>query len=147
MTKRGRPPRGEYPAKRRVFSSRIREDTWQTLRQAAAESGRSISQEFEHQLRRALNEEKDTERAFRDPRTLALMKMAAMAALNSAPAGEKASNVHWTSNVEAFDRGLNAIVNVLKAFRPLAAVDLVPAPPVLDVPTLQEKRKSRKART
>ena len=83
MAKRGRRPRGEYPEKKRVFASRIREDTWQMLQQAAATSGRSISQEFEHRLRRGLDEDKWIEDGFGDRRTCAVMKMAAMAALSA----------------------------------------------------------------
>jgi hypothetical protein len=118
MAKRGRRPRGEYPEKKRVFASRIREDTWKMLQQAAATSGRSISQEFEHRLRRGLDDDKAIEDAFGDRRTLAVMKMAAIAAVNSAMLNPIHSKVHWTSNVEAFDRALNAIVDSLKAFRP-----------------------------
>ena len=136
MAKRGRRPKGEYPEKKRVFASRIREDTWQLLRQAAATSGRSISQEFEHRLRRGLDEDKAIEDAFGDRRTLAVMKMAAMAAVNSAMLNPN-SKVHWTSSAEAFDRALNAIVDVLKAFRPYEpkAVEmrLESAAPILEV--------------
>jgi hypothetical protein len=42
------------------------------------------------------------------------MKMAAMAAVNSAVLNPNLK-VHWTSSAEAFDRALNAIVDVLKA--------------------------------
>lgn len=136
--KRGRRPRGEYPEKKRVFASRIRQDTWQMLQQAAARSGRSLSQEFEHRLRRGLDEDKSIEDAFGDWRTYAVMKIAAMAAVSSAMLNPKASKVHWTSTVEAFDRALNAIVNVVKAFRPheLVPQDLVTGPPQLGAPTL-----------
>ena len=71
MAKRGRRPRGEYPEKKRVFASRIRDDTLRMLRQAAATSGRSISQEFEHRLRSGLDDDKAIEDAFGDRRTFA----------------------------------------------------------------------------
>jgi len=125
MAKRGRPPGGEYPEKKRVFASRIREDTWKLLQEAAATSGRSISQEFEHRLRRGLDEDKAIENDFGDRRTLAVMKMAAMAAVNSARLNPIHSKMHWTSNAQAFDRALNAIVEVLKAFRPYEPKDVV----------------------
>ena len=137
MAKRGRPPSGEYPEKKRVFASRIREDTWKLLQQAAATSGRSISQEFEHRLRRGLDEDKAIENDFGDRRTLAVMKMAAMAAVNSARLNPIHSKMHWTSNAQAFDRALNAIVEVLKAFRPYepkdAVMTLEGAAPTLEV--------------
>ena len=107
------------------------------LQQAAATSGRSISQEFEHRLRRGLDDDKAIEDAFGDRRTLAVMKMAAMAAVNSAMLNPIHSKMHWTSNAEAFDRALNAIVNVLKAFRPYepkdAVMTLEGAAPTLEV--------------
>lgn len=164
MAKRGRRPGGEYPEKKRVFASRIREDTWKMLERAAARSGRSISQEFEHQIRRGLDEDKWIEEIFGDRRTFGLMKMAAMAAVNSAFLNPKDSKAHWTSNVETFDRALNAIVNALRFFRPhkkifrrhkkifrphkhheLVAADLVTVPPEISAPTLKVVREIQAA--
>ena len=53
---RGRPPGGEYAEKSAVINFRIRPDTKQLLQNAARTSGRTLSQEAEHQLRRALAE-------------------------------------------------------------------------------------------
>ena len=55
-SKRGRPPGGEYAEKSAVMNFRIRPDTKRLLQQAAHMSGRTLSQETEHQLRRALVE-------------------------------------------------------------------------------------------
>ena len=139
MAKRGRRPRGEYPEKKRVFASRVREDTWQMLQRAAARSGRSVSQEFEHRLRRGLEEDGDIEETFGDRRTYALMKIAAMAAVNSAMLNPRHSKVHWTTSVEAFDRALSAIVKVLGAFHPheLVSEGVVIGPPQLGAPALE----------
>jgi hypothetical protein len=147
MAKRGRRPKGEYPEKKRVFASRIREDTWEMLQQAAMRSGRSVSQEFEHQLRRGLDEDKRTEDIFGDSRTFALMKIAAMAAVNSSLLNPKHSKAHWTSNVEAFDRALEAIVAALKVFRPheLIAADLTTGSPRLGAPTIELVREIQAA--
>jgi hypothetical protein len=147
MKKRGRRPKGEYPEKKRVFASRIREDTQEMLRRAAATSGRSLSQEFEHRLRLGLDEDKRIEDAFGDRRTYAVMKMAAMAAVNSTLLNPKNPKAHWTSNVEAFDRALNAILNVLKAFRPheLGPQDLITSPAEIGTPTLELTREIRAA--
>jgi hypothetical protein len=41
MARRGRRPKGEYPEKKRVFASRIREDTWEMLQRAAAKTSPS----------------------------------------------------------------------------------------------------------
>ena len=53
---RGRPPGGEYAEKSAVINFRIRPDTKRLLQDAAHASGRTLSQEAEHQLRRALIE-------------------------------------------------------------------------------------------
>jgi TraY domain len=54
---RGRAPKGEYAGKTQVMSFRLTPDTKAALRRAAARSGRSLSQETEHRLRRGLDEE------------------------------------------------------------------------------------------
>ena len=50
----GRPPKGEYAGKSAVMNFRVRPDTKQLLEAAAHASERTLSQETEHQLRRAL---------------------------------------------------------------------------------------------
>jgi hypothetical protein len=136
MATRGRRPKGEYPEKKRVFASRIREDTWAKLQQAAAKSTRSVSQEFEHQLRRGLDEDEKIEATFGDLRTFALMKLAAQA-VNSL-CDLKNTKVHWTADAELFDEALNAITGALKVFRPhqLIASDSVVGSPQLGAPVL-----------
>src|SRR3977135_2623120 len=54
---RGRAPKGEYAGKTEVMSFRLTPDTKAALRRAAATSGRSLSQEAEHRLRRGHDEE------------------------------------------------------------------------------------------
>jgi hypothetical protein len=76
MARRGRRPKGEYPEKKRVFASRMREETWEMLQLAAAKSGRSVSQEFEFRLRRSLDDDEKIESAFGDLKTFGLMKLA-----------------------------------------------------------------------
>ena len=51
-SKRGRPPGGEYAEKSAVMNFRIRPDTKRLLQQAAHMSGRTLSQETEHQIRK-----------------------------------------------------------------------------------------------
>jgi hypothetical protein len=135
----------EYPS----FPSRIREDTWKMLQEAAAASGRSVSQEFEHRLRRGLDDDKWNEETFGDRRTFGVMKTAAMAAVNSSLLSSKNSKVHWTSAVEGFDRALDAISKALKIFRPheLRAADLVIGSPEIGAPTLKVVREIQEANT
>ena len=136
MAKRGRPPKGEYPEKKRVFASRVREDTWEMLQRAAAKSSRSVSQEFEFRLRRGLDEDEKIEITFGDAKTYGLMKLAAQAVKSMCDL--KNLKVHWTANVTAFDEALEVITRTLKGFRPLTATNLETAPPELATPALAE---------
>jgi hypothetical protein len=136
MAKRGRPPKGEYPEKKRVFASRVREDTWEMLQRAAAKSGRSVSQEFEFRLRRGLDEDEKIEGTFGDLKTYGLMKLAAQAIKSMCDL--KNLEVHWTANVTAFDEALEVITRTLKGFRPLTATNLETASPELGTPALVE---------
>ena len=145
MTKRGRPPKGEYPEKKRVFASRVREDTWAKLQQASAKSGRSVSQEFEHQLRRALDEGEKTESAFGDLRTYALMKLAAQA-VNSLCSLQNPT-VHWTADPDLFAKAVDVITATLKLFRPhqLTSSDLLVSSPQIGAPVMEIVREVQAA--
>jgi TraY domain len=136
MARRGRRPKGEYPEKKRVFASRIREDTWQMLQQAATKSGRSVSQEFEFRLRRSLDDDEKIESAFGDLKTFGLMKLAAQAVKLMCDLNNL--KVHWTANVTAFDEALEVITRTLKGFHPLTATNLVTGRPELGKPALVE---------
>jgi hypothetical protein len=131
MARRGRRPKGEYPEKKRVFASRIREDTWEMLQRAAAKSGRSLSQEFEFRLRRSLDDDEKIESAFGDLKTFGLMKLAAQAVKSMCDL--KNLKVHWTANVTTFDEALEVITRTLQGFRPhvLTATNLGTGPPEL----------------
>jgi hypothetical protein len=136
MARRGRRPKGEYPEKKRVFASRIREDTWEMLQRAAAKSGRSVSQEFEFRLRRSLDDDEKIESAFGDLKTFGLMKLAAQAVKSMCDL--KNLKVHWTADVTAFDEAIEVITRTLKGFRPLTATNLVTGRPELGKPALVE---------
>jgi len=132
--RRGRRPKGEYPEKKRVFASRIREDTWETLQWAAAKSGRSFSQEFEFRLRGALDGDERIETTFGDLKTYGLMKLAAQAIKSMCDL--KNLKVHWTADATAFDDALEVMTRTLRAFRPITAPDLVTGSPQLGSPVL-----------
>jgi len=70
-----------------------------------------------------------------------------MAAVSSCLLSAKHSKAHWTSNVEAFDRALEAIVAALNIFRPheLIAADLRTGSPQLGAPTLDLVRQIQAA--
>jgi hypothetical protein len=143
MAKRGRRPKGEYPEKKRIFASRMREDTWAKLKEAAAKSGRSISQEFEHRLRRGLDEDEKIEETFGDQRTYALMKLAAQA-INSRP-NLTNQNVHWTADPVLFTQALDLMAKTLSVLQP-RGIGVTPeiGAPVLEM--LQEAKAADPAR-
>lgn len=74
---KGPRPKGEYAGKSSVFSTRIRPDLRKNLEKAAKASGRSLSQEVEHRLRRSFVEDDKIADAFGDRRTYRLMRMMA----------------------------------------------------------------------
>src|ERR1051326_1432381 len=79
MAKRGPAPRGEYVNKSKVFSTRLRPDTLDALKVAAEKSGRSLSQEVEHRLRRSFDFDGKVSDAFGDWSIYSLMRMIATA--------------------------------------------------------------------
>jgi hypothetical protein len=145
MATRGRPPKGEYPEKKRVFASRVREDTWAKLQLAAASSGRSVSQEFEHRLRRGLDEDETIESTWGDQKTLSMMRLAAQAVQSLG--NVQNAKVHWTADVDLFDAALEAITGTLRVFRPhvLVATGLATCPPEFGTPTLSIIREAQAA--
>src|SRR5215831_7324793 len=72
---KGPRPKGEYAGKSSVFSTRIRPDLRKSLERAAKTSGRSLSQEVEHRLRRSFVEDDKIADAFGDRRTYRLMRL------------------------------------------------------------------------
>ena len=75
MARRGRKPKGEYVGKTKVFSTRLRADTKSALGRAAAKSGRSLSQEVEHRLRRSFDEDRDLFERFGGRENYALLRL------------------------------------------------------------------------
>jgi hypothetical protein len=112
---KGPTPRGEYVGKSSVFSTRIRPDLRQKLEQAAKKSGRSLSQEIEHRLRRTFVEDEKTAENFGDRRTFLLMRMMAMAIRFK---GDDDQPGKWLENPEDFEIAIAAALSVLEAVRP-----------------------------
>lgn len=141
--KRGRAPQGEYAAKTDVMSFRIRPDTKAALRKAATTSGRSLSQETEHRLRRALDEDQTISSFWGDAKTFAMMQLAARTIVSLGEVRD--TKVHWTANVEAFDAAMEAIIRTLRVFRPLVATSLSTGPPEISAPVTSILRKAQAA--
>jgi hypothetical protein len=141
--KRGRVPQGEYAGKTGVMSFRIRPDTKAALRKAATTSGRSLSQEAEHRLRRALDEDETISSFWGDAKTFAMMRLTAQAVLSLGKVRD--TKVHWTANVEAFDAAMEAIIGTLRVFRPVVATSLSTGSPEIGAPALTILREAQAA--
>jgi hypothetical protein len=77
-----------------VMSFRLTPDTRAALRSAAARSGRSLSQETEHRLRRGLDEEEATSSLWGDVKTSAMLRLAAQVVQSVRTLQD--TKVHWT---------------------------------------------------
>jgi hypothetical protein len=112
---RGPRPKGEYAGKSSVFSTRIRPDLRKSLERAAKTSGRSLSQEVEHRLRRSFVEDDKIADAFGDRRTYRLMRMMSDAIHLS----QKDQNDEtWLDNPFRFHVALAAMRSVVEAIEP-----------------------------
>jgi hypothetical protein len=118
-----------------VMSFRITPDTRAALRRAAATSGRSLSQETEHRLRRGLDEEEAISSLRGDVKTSAMLRLAAQVVQSLGTVRD--TKMHWTTDVESFDAAINAIAETLKLFRPMQAEGISVCPPQIGAATLK----------
>ena len=132
---RGRAPKGEYAGKTEVMSFRLTPDTKAALRRAAATSGRSLSQEAEHRLRRGLDEEEAISKLWGDVKTSAMLRLAAQVVQSLGTTRD--TKVHWTADAKLFDSAIEAIAGTLKLFRPLQAEGISVGSPEIDAPALK----------
>jgi hypothetical protein len=115
--KRGRPPHGEYPEKSEVMNFRIRPDTKRLLKDAALASGRTVSAEAEHQLRRGLAE-------MGVGRTHSVMTVIGKAidglvALKTSPTASR--DDAWWTDPKLFEAARHVVLEALELFRPNTA--------------------------
>src|SRR5437764_2003320 len=78
MGKRGPQPKGEYGTKigrTAVLSTRLQPETRALLIAATKTSGRSLSQELEHRLRRTFSEDKNAVEFFGNQSNAAILKL------------------------------------------------------------------------
>jgi plasmid stability protein len=132
---RGRAPKGEYAGKTQVMSFRLTPDTKAALRRAAARSGRSLSQETEHRLRRGLDEEEAISSLWGDVKTSAMLRLAAQVVQSVRTLQD--TKVHWTADAKVFDSAIETIAGTLKLFRPLQAEGISVGSPEIDAPALK----------
>jgi hypothetical protein len=116
---KGPRPKGEYVGKSSVFSTRIRPDLRKRLEVAAKTSGRSLSQEVEHRLRRSFVEDDKIVDAFGDRRTYRLMRLMTDAIHLSQKGGHQ-NDEGWLDDPFRFRIALAAMRNVVEAIEPYA---------------------------
>jgi hypothetical protein len=112
---KGPRPKGEYAGKSSVFSTRIRPDLRKSLERAAKASGRSLSQEVEHRLRRSFVEDDKIADAFGDRRTYRLMRMMSDAIHLS---WQDQNDENWLDDPFRFRVALAAMRSVIEAVEP-----------------------------
>jgi hypothetical protein len=109
--KRGRPPHGEYPEKSAVMNFRIRPDTKRLLAQAARASGRTLSAETEHQLRRAVAE-------MGTGRTHAVMTVIGRTIDGLVELKRGAPGIDWWSDPVLYGQARQVVLTALDLFKP-----------------------------
>jgi hypothetical protein len=112
---KGPRPKGEYAGKSSVFSTRIRPDLRKSLERAAKASGRSLSQEVEHRLRRSFVEDDKIADAFGDRRTYRLMRLMSDAIHLSR---QDQNDENWLDDPFRFRVALAAMRRVIEAVEP-----------------------------
>jgi hypothetical protein len=113
--KRGRPPRGEYPEKSAVMNFRIRPDTKRLLTQAARASGRTLSAETEHQLRRAVAE-------MGAGRTYVILTAIGRAIDGLVELKRTTPGTDWWSDPDLYTQARRVVLTALDLFKPPGTV-------------------------
>ncbi|MCA1399346.1 hypothetical protein [Bradyrhizobium sp. BRP56] len=103
--------------KSEVFSTRIRPDIKERLEKAAAQSGRTLSNEFAIRLVQSFSLDDKIHEHFFDRRTYLMLRMAAAAIERVHPYNNK-DGVHWLDDPFLFDAAIAVVIDVLSQIRP-----------------------------
>jgi hypothetical protein len=121
MGSRGPQPKGEYGGKvdrTAVFSTRLQKDTRVELENAANTSGRSLSQELEHRLRRTFREDDWEIRLYGSKQNAAVVNLIGAAICSAAERFSAKRKHDWLKEQWLFDDVMDAIAHTLLWFRP-----------------------------
>lgn len=121
MGKRGPQPKGEYGRKigrTAVFSTRLQPDSRARLVLAAKSSGRSLSQELEHRLRRTFTEDDAVVEFYGNEQTAAVVKLIGATIQSAAARVSRRGKHNWLEEQWLFDDVMAAVRHVLLWFRP-----------------------------
>lgn len=122
----GPAPKGAYAGKSMVLSTRITPETRAALVEAKTKSGRSLSQEIEHRLRRSFDHDERVIEIFGSRQNYAVLRLiaAAMEITNPVRGGS------WRDDPFAYEQMIIAVNTVLAALRPPGEPSLEPLPGV-----------------
>ncbi|MHC2019977.1 hypothetical protein [Methylobacterium sp. CM6247] len=116
MGKRGPVSKGEYVGQTAVLSTRITPDLRAMLEAEVVKSGKTLSREIEHRLRRSFIEDDKISEAFGSRRNYAFMRLISMVLeLWHNPADPLAD---WKDDPFAYDQACSKVAGVLRAMRP-----------------------------
>lgn len=116
MGKRGPAPNGEYVGQTAVLSTRITPDLRARLEDATQGSGKTLSREIEHRLRRTFIEDDKISEAFGSRKQYALMRMISIVLSSWHNPADLSAD--WTEDATSYDLAVKKIVQLLKAMRP-----------------------------
>jgi hypothetical protein len=121
MGKRGPQPKGEYGGKIRrtaVLSTRLQPDTRTRLVAAREASGRSLSQELEHRLRRTFIEDDKAVEFCGTEQNAAVLKLIGATIQSTGTRTLRNRKYEWLKEQWLFDDVVDAIEHMLLWFRP-----------------------------
>jgi hypothetical protein len=121
MGKRGPRPKGEYGgkiARTAVLSTRLQPDTRARLSEAAKASGRSLSQELEHRLRRTFIDDDKAVDFYGTEQNAAIVKLLGTTIHFTATRISSQGKHEWLTKQFLFDDVMSAIKHTLLWFRP-----------------------------
>ena len=121
MGKRGPQPKGEYGGKigrTAVLSTRLQPDTRTRLVAASKASGRSLSQELEHRLRRSFIEDDKAVEFYGTEQNAAVVKFIGVTIQSTTARSSTKEKDEWLNEQWLFDDVMDAIEHMLLWFRP-----------------------------
>lgn len=131
MAKRGRKPKGEYPDKVAVLSTRITAKLRQQLEDASTRSGRSLSQEIESRLSRSFDREEHIKAAFGDRRNYAFCRL--ISAFVDGLWNPEKPDQFWLSDPYQYNQAVIGIKGLLEHLRPEGTTELTSKSSVLNI--------------
>lgn len=120
MGKRGPAPKGEYAGQTAVLSTRITPELRARLEEAVERTGKTLSREIEHRLRRSFLEEEKIADTFGSNRDYAIMRM--LAAQIAPMVNLQKPGADWTKDPYLFDQVVKSMATSLELIRPEGVV-------------------------